>query len=633
MRKTALLATGLPILTGCTGRDCKQWLTALQGKPDSSCLIAFKCIHQMPLSIRIVKHLMDIPIFLKTSTHDAARLEPEIERELLRAYIDSANDGIFVVCDEMKFHVANPLLVDWLGITETELTAHGHRLPITDFFCQPETEKLFIQHFQSVLEGQSARFEAEMHPLMGEPRWVEISLNRVQLEIGILVIGVVRDVTERRLLQTTLQHHASHDDLTGLVNRREFQLHLHALVDAKHADNGPHALIYIDLDQFKVVNDTCGHLAGDELLRQIGQCLAMLVKPPNTIARLGGDEFGVLLHDVSIEAAGATAEALCKTVAEHRFDWGERRFEVTASVGLYAINRDTHSAEEALSAADAACYVAKDQGRNRAQIYFGGAACKGKRQEMQWVSRLQKALDEDRFEMWQQHILDIRKNPDVQANDFEVLIRLIDEHGAIISPGQFFPAAERYGLMPMIDRWVIQHLLLTRQGEGLSNEMSRTSIAHCAINLSGASLNDDKFLAFLEDALRRTTLQPNQLCFEITETVAVNGFGRIREVMQNFKHFGCQFALDDFGSGMSSFSYLKNLPVDYLKIDGSLVRNIAEDNTDLAMVEAIQRLASALGLKTIAEFVETTETLERLRDIGVDFAQGYGIRQPARLFA
>lgn len=578
------------------------------------------------------KHPMDIPFFLKKARSDAPSLEPEIERELLRAYIDSANDGIFVVCDEMKFHVANPLLVDWLGIPETQLTAHGHRLLVTNFFRQPETEKLFIEQFHSVLEGQSTRFDAEMCPLRGERRWVEISLNRVRLEVGVLVIGVVRDITERRLLETALQHHASHDDLTGLVNRREFQLRLHALVDARQTDSGPHALIYVDLDQFKVVNDTCGHLAGDELLRQIGQRLAQLVKPRDIIARLGGDEFGVLLHDISSETAGKMAEVLCKTVAEHRFVWAERTFEVTASVGLYAINRETQSAEEALSAADAACYVAKDQGRNRTQVYFGGPACKGKRQEMQWVSRLQKALDENRFQMWQQRILDIRKNPAAQADHFEVLLRLVDEDGTIIPPGHFFPAAERYGLMPMIDRWVIQHLLLEHQGEALNHEMVRRSIAHCAINLSGASLNDDKFLAFLEDALRRTMLQAGRLCFEITETVAVNGFGRVREVMQTFKHFGCQFALDDFGSGMSSFSYLKNLPVDYLKIDGSLVRNIAEDPTDFAMVEAIQRLASALDVKTVAEFVETEATLQRLRDIGVDFAQGYAIHKPEFLF-
>jgi len=565
-------------------------------------------------------------------TPSVLRVECDLERELLRAYIDSANDGIFVVCDEMKFHVANPLLVSWLGVNEAQLTAHGCRVPITEFFDVAETHVQFCKHFSAVLKGQSARFEAEMKPLNGEPRWVDISLNRVRLETGELVIGIVRDITQSRLLQTTLQYHATHDDLTGLANRREFQQRLHALVDIRQTPGRSHALVYVDLDQFKVVNDTCGHLAGDELLRQMSKRLSVLLKPNDVIARLGGDEFGLLLHDLSIDAAQRIAESLCKTVAEHRFMWAERSFEVTASIGLYPINDDTFSGEEALSAADAACYVAKDQGRNRTQIYSGGPACLGKRQEMQWVSRLHEALDQNRFQMWQQHILGLGDSANTQAGHFEVLLRLVDEKGSIIASGQFFPAAERYGLMPAIDRWVIKNLLLEGQGARLLTEMTRASATHCAINLSGASLNDDDFLAFLEDALRRTNLIGNTLCFEITETVAVNSFGRIREVMQTFKQFGCQFSMDDFGSGMSSFSYLKNLPVDYLKIDGSLVRNIASDATDFAMVEAINRLGGALGLKTIAEFVETEATLQRLRDIGVDFAQGYAIHRPEPLF-
>lgn len=554
-----------------------------------------------------------------------------MERELLRAYIDSANDGIFVLCDALKFHVANALLAVWLGVEESDLTAHGRRLPITEYFGQPETQILFSDYFQAVLSGQSVRFEAEIHPPLGEARWVEISMNRVGLEIGEMVIGVVRDVTERRTMHDALQYAASYDDLTGLVNRREFQLRLHALVESRRAD-GLHALIYVDLDQFKIVNDTCGHLAGDELLRQVSHALAQCVTPPDVIARLGGDEFGVLLHNCSIEAAKEVAESLCKAIAAQRFTWAACSFEITASVGIYEINRDTLSAEEAMSAADAACYVAKDQGRNRTQVYFGGPACTGKRQEMQWVSRLQKALDENRFQMWHQRISDLSKNPTADASCFEVLLRHVEEDGTLVAPDQFFPAAERYGLMTAIDRWVIHHLLIERQGHRLTETMLGMSETHCAINLSGASLNDDRFLAFLEDALTRATLPLSGLCFEITETVAVNSFGRVREVMQTFKQFGCKFALDDFGSGMSSFSYLKNLPVDYLKIDGSLVRNIAQDATDFVMVDAIHRLANALGLKTIAEFVDSEPTLECLRRIGVNFAQGYVIHHPEPLF-
>jgi diguanylate cyclase (GGDEF)-like protein/PAS domain S-box-containing protein len=559
----------------------------------------------------------------------ASGLEPAIERELLRAYIDSANDGIFVVCDEMKFHVANPLLAEWLGIDEAELTAHGRRVPITELFGLAETAALFSRHFQAVIHGQAARFEAEIKPPLGERRWVEISMNRVRLEVGELVIGILRDVTERRMLHTALQHSASHDDLTGLANRREFQQRLHALVDSLQDGDAPHALVYVDLDQFKVVNDTCGHLAGDELLRQLGARLQRLARPHDVIARLGGDEFGLLLHGCSIDEATQLAESLCDAVAAYRFIWNERSFEVTASVGLCPIDRHTVSAEDVLSAADAACYVAKDRGRNRVQLYFGGAACAGKRQEMEWVSRLQKALDEDRFQIWHQHILDLKDG--AGAGHFEMLLRLIDEDGAVVAPARFFPAAERYGLMPAIDRWVIRHLLLDGQCGQLQERMARTSATHCAINLSGASLNDDKFLGFLEDALRRTPIACDGLCFEITETVAVNNFERVRAVMQAIRQFGCHFALDDFGSGMSSFSYLKNLPVDYLKIDGALVKNIVDDAADFAMLGAIHRVGGVLGLKTIAEFVESEAILQRLRDIGVDYAQGYAIHRPEPL--
>lgn len=560
-----------------------------------------------------------------------AELEPEIERELLRAYIDSANDGIFVVCDEMKFHVANPLLAKWLGVGEAELTAHGQRVSIADFFGLTEAESPFRQHFQAVLDGQAACFEIDIMPPRGEPRWVEVSMNRVRLDSGKLVIGILRDIAERRMLQTRLHHHASHDDLTGLMNRREFQQRLHALVEATQSDQGQHALVYIDLDQFKVVNDTCGHRAGDELLRQLGKRFLRQVRSRDVIARLGGNEFGLLLHNLPIETAMQVAATLCENMAKHRFVWGERSFEVTASIGVCAINNDMPSAEDALSAADAACYVAKDQGRNRVQLYFGGVACKGKRQEMEWVSRLQKALDENRFQIWQQKILALKGDEAPHAGHVEMLLRLVDEEGQIIVPEQFFPAAERYGLMPAIDRWIIQFLLLEEQGKRLLAAMERTSASHCAINLSGASLNDDKFLAFLEEALQRTAIAGSKLCFEITETVAVNNFDRIREVMLSFKQFGCKFALDDFGSGMSSFSYLKNLPVDYLKIDGSLIQHIVEDAADFAMVEAIHRVGSVLGLKTIAEFVESEATLQRLCDIGVDYAQGFAIHRPEPL--
>jgi diguanylate cyclase (GGDEF)-like protein/PAS domain S-box-containing protein len=565
---------------------------------------------------------------LDANTTPTPELDSELERELLRAYIDSANDGIFVICDEMKFHVANPLLEEWLGLDEAELIAHGRRIPITELFGSTETEELFCSQFKQVLQGKPACFEAALNPPNGVQRWVEYSLSRVRLDVGDLVIGILRDVTERRRLHTTLQHNASHDDLTGLFNRREFQARLNALVDTAHTSGGQHALVYVDLDQFKVVNDTCGHLAGDELLRGLGVCLNALVKDKGVLARLGGDEFGLLLNNMPIEQAMAVAEALCDAVAAYRFTWQEQHFEITASIGVRAITAETVSADDVLSAADAACYVAKDQGRNRAQLYFGGKACAGKRQEMQWVGKIQKALEENRLQIWQQSILDLAAQG---ATQFEVLLRLVNEQGGIVAPGQFFPAAERYGLMPAIDRWVINHLLLDTQQAGLRAALENRTVTRCAINLSGASLNDDRFVEYLEAILKHNPLLCSALCFEITETVAVANFGRAREVINTVKQFGCQFALDDFGSGMSSFGYLKNLPVDYLKIDGSLVRQIDSNPTDLAMLDAINRIGQVLSLKTVAEFVESERSLQLLRDIGVNYAQGYAIHRPELL--
>lgn len=321
----------------------------------------------------------------RTTKEEVGALDADLERELLRAYIDSANDGIFVVCDEMKFHVANPLLAAWLGVVETELVAHNRRVPITRFFGLADTEALFRKHFITVLEGAGARFEAAISPPHGEPRWVEISMNRVRLEVGDLVIGIMRDVTERKRLHSALLHSAMHDELTGLANRRAFQQRLQDLVAEVQSAGGAHALIYADLDQFKIVNDTCGHMAGDELLRQLSLRLRTLVDGEDVIARLGGDEFGLLLHDATTERALAVAEALCAAVAGYRFVWAGRGFEVTASVGVCAVTPETPSPEDVLSAADAACYVAKDYGRNRVQLYFGGTACTGKRQEMEWV--------------------------------------------------------------------------------------------------------------------------------------------------------------------------------------------------------------------------------------------------------
>mgnify|MGYP001618938152 CR=1 FL=1 len=554
--------------------------------------------------------------------------DSDFHLSLLRAYIDSANDGIFVVCDEMKFHVANRLLSSWLGETEETLSAHQRRLPITRFFGDADNKKLFKKQFQTVLGGKPVRFECRLKPKHGEPRWVEISMNKVNVEAGDLVIGVVRDITERTEMMALVNHHARYDDLTGLVNRREFERRLNELFESAKSRNAEHVLLYLDLDQFKLVNDTCGHMAGDELLRQLSARTREHIRANDTMARLGGDEFGVLLESCSVERGLGIAEMLRRTIAGFRFQWEQRSFDVGVSIGACAITPKSESPSTILSNADAACYVAKDKGRNRVQLYFSGRDCTLKRTEMSWVARLNRALEENRLCLYYQKIVPISA-PREGSEHFEVLLRLIDEAGNVVTPDIFLPAAEKYNLMPVIDRWVVHHLL--SGNDELHRRLNAGGNVSCSINLSGASLNDEQFPAFLKEQIASSRIPPQALCFEITETVTISNLPRASAFMRELKEIGCCISLDDFGSGMSSFGYLKSLPVDYLKIDGLLVKNIANDLTDLAMVESINRIGHIMGLRTIAEFVENDAILAKLREIGVDYAQGFGLHMPESL--
>lgn len=561
-------------------------------------------------------------------------LDPELDRELLRAYIDSANDGIFVVCDEMKFLIANCRLASWLGIPEMDLVRHGQRVPILDYLGGRISARLFQEQFQQVVAGKSVRFELELAPDLARSRWVEITMNRVYID-AFMVIGVMRDITERKLLIETMTHYASHDDLTGLCNRREFQRQLNELFAEVRSGSTTHVLMYIDLDQFKIVNDSCGHKVGDELMCQVAGNIQRRVPSGNVLARLGGDEFGVLLNNCNIDEALKVAEGVRDSIDAFEFVWKDRSFRISASIGVCSIGSGSESPEAVMSAADAACYVAKDKGRNRVQLYFGGEECTRKRREMEWVPRIEQALKEDRLELHCQKIVSLKGKGSQPCAYMEVLLRLIDESGVLVSPAAFFPSAERYNLMPAIDRWVVGHLLLEDTHRWVESKLhaaaGEPTQVHFGINLSGASLNDDAFIGFLEETLNKTSVPHSFICFEITETVAISNLARATEVMKSLKAKGCRFALDDFGKGMSSLSYLRSLPVDYLKIDGALVKAIIDDDVACAMVEAINRIAYAMDIETIAEFVENEFVLNRLRAIGVDYAQGFAIHIPEQL--
>jgi len=445
------------------------------------------------------------------------------------------------------------------------------------------------------------------------------------------VIGAVivfHDVTKERRLKRALSYQASHDALTGLINRREFDNRLHAAVLGAQRGEGTYALLYIDLDQFKVVNDTCGHQAGDRLLRDVTGLLQSRVRASDTIARLGGDEFGVLLEGCTVEQSTRIAEGIRQAIRDYRFVWGATTLSVGASVGVVQITAETESVANVMSAADIACYAAKDEGRNRVHLYESDGISHPRHREMHWVARVTRAAEENRLELYFQPIRPIGS---AGATAFhELTVRLRDDDGRLVSPGEFIPAAERYNVMSVIDRWVVERATerlkewVARETRGDRRELQLPLLA---VNLSGTSLNEQSFIDFVLQQVGDATLA-QALCFEITETAAVTNLSNATFVMRELKARGCKFSLDDFGTGLSSFMYLKTLPVDYLKIDGQFIRHIADDAVDRSMVEAICKVGKALGIETVAECVDSQAVLDELRRIGIDYAQGYFLAKP-----
>jgi len=437
------------------------------------------------------------------------------------------------------------------------------------------------------------------------------------------VIGAVvvfHDVTKERRLKRALSWQASHDALTGLINRREFDNRLHAALLSAQRGEGSYVLLYIDLDQFKVVNDTCGHQAGDRLLRDVTGLLQTRVRASDTIARLGGDEFGVLLEGCTLDQATRIADGVRQAIRDFRFVWGASTLSVGASIGIVQIRPDTQNVANVMSAADVACYAAKDAGRNRIHVYEADGVAHRHR-EMQWVSRLTRAAEERRLELYFQPIVTL--GAPAERPFHELTVRLRDDQGALVPPNEFIPAAERYNVMSVIDRWVVGQAI-----EMLRERQRRNApLPLLAVNLSGTSLNEQSFVDFVQQSVSDPQIA-SALCFEITETAAVTSLSNARFVMSELKRRGCRFSLDDFGTGVSSFVYLKTLPVDFLKIDGQFISHVAQDPVSRSMVEAIGKVGRALGIATVAECVETEAVLAELKRIGIDYAQGFFLAHP-----
>lgn len=551
------------------------------------------------------------------------------EKELAEVTLHSIGDAVITTDSEARVEYLNPIAEQYTGWGTIE--ARGR--PLREIFnivtgftrepCQNPIERCLHEKRVVGLGDNTVLIHRN-----GREYAIEDSAAPIHDSSGNIVgaVMVFYDVSAGESHSHLLAHYATHDALTGLANRREFERRLTDMLARAHGENEQHALCYMDLDQFKVVNDTCGHVVGDKLLRQLTYLLEQHIRDSDTLARIGGDEFGLLLENCPLERAHYIAENIRKVVRKFRFVWEDKTFELGCSIGLVPITAESISPADLLSEADAACYAAKDNGRNRVQIFEPGNIELARRHgEMQWITRLNQALDEDRLLLYVQDIVPLDNDMPMHR---EILLRLEDEDGRIIPPGSFIPAAERYGLMATIDRWVIgqsfrwlQHRLKQASDKTIYN-----------INLSGVSVSDkNRLLDYIHEQQELYEIPSQRICFELTETAAVQNLAQAADLIVALKAEGFRFALDDFGSGLSSFMYLKTMPVDYLKINGSFVRDMEHNQVDHAMVQSINSIGHVMELKTIAEFVENENIMKLLREIGIDYAQGFGISMPRPL--
>jgi diguanylate cyclase (GGDEF)-like protein/PAS domain S-box-containing protein len=552
------------------------------------------------------------------------------EKESAQITLQSIGDGVVTTDADSRVQYLNPVASDLTGWKLDDAVGRSIDEIFRGFHeetCEP------VENPVAVAMRRNRSIKSVRPTLLirrdGNELYIESTAAPIRDPVGSVTGGVLvfHDVSESRELNRRLSYAASHDVLTELVNRREFEHRLERALKSAKARETSYAVLHIDLDQFKIVNDACGHNAGDELLRQIGALLKSKIRWRDTLARLGGDEFGVLLESCTMDEALRTAEALREQISEFRFTWDDRTFRLGSSIGVVPITPGTDDVASLLSAADSACAAAKDAGRNRVYSYQeNDIDLMKRRKEMQWAARISNALDESRFELFRQTIQPLQSSSERGAH-YELLLRMRDETGSLVAPGLFIAAAERYGLMTSIDRWVIAQAFRWLVSE--ADERERLSL--CSINLSGQSLADEKFLPFVIEQFQKSGLNGSCICFEITETAAIASYSQANRFIHALKEIGCRFALDDFGTGLSSFGYLKHFPVDFLKIDGSFVKEILHDPIDREMVRSINEIGHLTGKQTIAEFAENAEIITMLRGIGVDYAQGYGVSEPKRL--
>ena len=517
---------------------------------------------------------------------------------------------------------ANDKFCDISGYSREELIGKNHRL----LNSGNQDQNYWKNMFQTVSSGKTWHDEVRNIAKDGSFYWVKTTIMPSFDDTGAIknYISIRTYITENKQLNEKISYQASHDVLTGLVNRREFERRLEQLI-SRSEDGVPHSIFYLDLDEFKIVNDTCGHHAGDELLRQVPDLIKQHTRKADLVARLGGDEFGLILNACDEDHAKKVANLILGSISEFQFCWKNQSYKIGVSIGIVVLGDEPTNLAETLKSADSACYAAKDRGRNTVVVYSpSDNEIVNRKEQMNWVSKLTRCLEDDQFILYAQPIVPAGDSESRNIS-YEILLRMTDGED-IIPPGAFLPAAERYNKITLIDRWVVSKTFSMIKDQ--SEFLNKTD--HVSINLSGVSLADQSFMKFLVDEIDHNDLQ-NKICFEITETAAVTNLSAATKAINILHGMGIRFSLDDFGSGLSSFAYLKNLQVDYLKIDGHFVKDIVTDPIDRAMVNSIHEVGSVMGKTTIAEFVENDEILSVLREIGVDYVQGYGIGKPSPL--
>ncbi len=574
------------------------------------------------LAFAIFAVLIVVILVLGRSIRRRKRAERRLmaNQDRFRDFAESAADWFWETDSNMRFTYVSERSQDVLGVSREELI--GSR--IDELFASAEGQVGQSKDHASVGdERQPFSMQSFWRRPDGARRVISTSGKPILGFDGVFqgYRGTSRDISDSFSLTEELGYQASHDTLTNLLNRRAFEQRLQTLLSRLEESPGEHALCYLDLDRFKVVNDTCGHIAGDELLRQLAERLQGQVRKRDTFARLGGDEFGVLLEDCPYERALELVSELHKTINEYQFFWNDQSFRVGASIGLVVINSPKSTLDDLLASADRACYVAKDEGRNRIHVYrTGDEEIANHQGEIRWVSRIQRALEEDRLVICLQAIRPLGSNHKA-GEHYELLARLIDEKGALVSPDTFMPVPARYSESVALDRRVLDEGL--RYFAADKKRLDALSLAF--INLSAHTFGSASFLEYIYERTRFYNFPAEKLCFEISERTAVTRLEDAKEFVDALRQMGCRFALDNFGRGSYSFRYLKELPVDFVKIDGSLVQNILKDPTDLVMVRSISEVARLSNTVTIAEHVEDADILRKIGEIGVDFAQGFAV--------